>query len=57
MKLIGNTMLLPSVKNTWAALYIGRFGFSKSFIKARTESTLGVIKYIESIVGSGSRFL
>ena len=34
----------PSVKNTWAALYKGRVGDSKSRIIWRTESSDGVIK-------------
>lgn len=34
----------PSVKKTWAALYRGRVGDSKSLISPRTDSSEGVIK-------------
>lgn len=40
----GHSKILPSVKKTWAPLYIGRFGFSKSLINDRTDSSDGVIK-------------
>lgn len=47
---------VPSKKQTWAALYIGQFGLSKSRIKIRIDSSVGVIKYIASMVFNGSRF-
>lgn len=48
---------LPSVKYTWAALYMARFGLAKSCINECTDFSLGVIRYTASIVDNGSLFL
>ena len=48
---------LLSVKKTWAHLYLADAGEMKSFIKPLTEFSIGVIRYMASIEGKGSRFL